>query len=194
MNGTIEARNMANNKTPRNFKLLADPCIIKGSVKTYRYDGVVPNDPTHPNVIPRDPRNPISRMRSRVEPLELNVPRYMRSYFIYLTLFYNIYYYRFKIDQNYVGEPPAIEITITNLNDNIDKTFLSEMIQKCGPFDEINIYHHPVTNKHLGIARIVFEAVKSAKFCIDRFNGTSVMGKVCVIVMLVHNYKIIYIE
>jgi len=86
--------------------------------------------------------------------------------------------FRFKIDQNYVGEPPAVEITITNLNDNIDKTFLTDMLHKCGPFDELYIYYHPVTNKHLGLGRIVFENVKSAKACIDKFNGTSVMGKV----------------
>lgn len=86
--------------------------------------------------------------------------------------------YRFKIDQNYVGEPPALEITITNLNDNIDKQFLKDLIRKCGPFDELNIYYHPTTNKHLGLARVVFESVKSSKACIEKFNGTSVMGKV----------------
>lgn len=86
--------------------------------------------------------------------------------------------YRFRIDQNYVGEPPAVEITITNLNDNIDKAFLGDMIQKCGATDELHIYYHPITNKHLGVGRVVFESVKSARACIERFNGTSVMGKV----------------
>lgn len=82
----------------------------------------------------------------------------------------------FKIDQNYVGEPPAIEITITNLNDNIDKQFLSEMLQKCGPTEDVTIYYHPSTKRHLGLARIVFVDVKSARACIDKMNGTSVMG------------------
>lgn len=87
-------------------------------------------------------------------------------------------YFRFKIDQNYVGEPPAVEVTITNLNDNIDKQFLKDLIQKCGQFDELHIYYHPTTNKHLGLARVVFESVKCSKACITKFNGMSVMGKV----------------
>ncbi|XP_052863243.1 histone-lysine N-methyltransferase SETD1 [Anopheles cruzii] len=171
MNGTIESKAMAgapgaagaNNvgqqKGARNFKLLADPFLHKGAPKVYRYDGVVPGDANHPPVIPRDPRNPLARIRSRVEPLDIPVPR-------------------FKIDQHYIGEPPAIEITITNLNDNIDKLFLTDMLTKCGTFTELYIYYHPTTNKHLGLARIVFEQVRSAKSCVERLNGTSVMGKV----------------
>lgn len=78
-----------------------------------------------------------------------------------------------------MGEPPAVEITITNLNDNIDKQFLTDMVQKNGPSDELIIYYHPVTKRHLGLARIVFIDVKSARSCIDKYNGNSVMGKVC---------------
>lgn len=52
------------------------------------------------------------------------------------------------------------------------------MLQKCGPFDEMNIYYHPVTNKHLGFARIVFDNVKAAKSCIEKYNTKSVMGKI----------------
>lgn len=95
--------------------------------------------------------------------------------------------FRFKIDQNYVGQPPAVEITITNLNDNIDKQFLTDMVNKFGCLDELNIYYHPVTNKHLGLARIVFENVKSARYCIEKFNGKSVMGKVCSKYYQIHN-------
>lgn len=147
-------------KAPRNYKLIADPFIHKGGVpKIYRYDGIVPGDPTYPPVIPRDPRNPLARIRSRIEPFDMIVPR-------------------FKIDEFYIGEPPAIEITITNLNDNIDKPFLSDLLAKCGTYTELYIYYHPVTNKHLGIARIVFENVRSARICVERLNGTSVMGKV----------------
>uniref|UniRef100_A0A182LX89 [histone H3]-lysine(4) N-trimethyltransferase n=1 Tax=Anopheles culicifacies TaxID=139723 RepID=A0A182LX89_9DIPT len=176
MNGTVENNAMANTppvpgasaaagnmlaqqKAVRNFKLLVDPFLHRGPQKIYRFDGVVPGDPTHPPVIPRDPRNPLARIRSRVEPLDIPVPR-------------------FKIDQHYVGEPPAVEITITNLNDNIDKPFLSDMLAKCGTFTELYIYYHPVSNKHLGLARIVFEQVRSALTCVEKLNGTSVMGKV----------------
>ncbi|XP_061389133.1 histone-lysine N-methyltransferase SETD1 [Musca vetustissima] len=147
-------------KVPRNFKLLSDPALTKGALKLYRFDGVVPNDPTYPPVMPRDPRNPVVRLRARpVEPMVLTVPR-------------------LKIDENYVGNPPAIEVTITNLNDNIDKQFLSRMLEKCGQYDDITIYHHPTTNKHLGVARIVFENVKAARLCVEKYDQKSVMGKI----------------
>lgn len=66
-------------KAPRNFKLLLDPALVKGVVKLYRYDGIVPNDPTYPPVIPRDPRNPLARIRSRMETQIMPVPRYIKE-------------------------------------------------------------------------------------------------------------------
>lgn len=84
---------------------------------------------------------------------------------------------RFKIDQNYIGEPPSLEVTIFHLNDNIDKQFLSDMVQKFGHVEELFIYYHPLNSKHLGIGRVIFEDVKSAKHCVDKLNKTSVMGK-----------------
>ncbi|XP_011188172.2 histone-lysine N-methyltransferase SETD1 isoform X1 [Zeugodacus cucurbitae] len=146
-------------KAQRNFKLLSDPVLVKGASKKYRYDGIIP-DQSYSAIVPRDPRNPIVRMRAKpVDPLVLIIPR-------------------FQIDQNYVGQPPPIEITLTNLNDNIDSQFLSGMISKCGLYDELLIYHHPTTNKHLGVARIVFENTKAARLCIEKYNQKSVMGKV----------------
>lgn len=85
---------------------------------------------------------------------------------------------RFKIDEHYVGEPPAVEITITNMNDNVDENFLRNLLQKCGPTEEQTIYRHPRTQRRLGIARIVFIDVKSARACIERYNQQSVMGNV----------------
>ncbi|KAH8292656.1 hypothetical protein KR044_007087 [Drosophila immigrans] len=144
----------------RNFKLLADPQLVKCGSKLYRYDGMVPGDPTYPAITPRDPRNPLIRIRAKpVEPLMLVVPR-------------------FVIDADYVGQPPAIEVTVINLNDNIDKQFLSSLLDKCGSTDEIIIYHHPTTNKHLGIARIVFESTKGARQFVEKYNQKSVMGKI----------------
>lgn len=52
------------------------------------------------------------------------------------------------------------------------------MVQKFGLVEELFIYYHPITNKHLGIGRVVFEDVKSAKACVDKLNKTSVMGKI----------------
>lgn len=77
-----------------------------------------------------------------------------------------------------MGEPPAVEITITNMNDNVDENFLRNLLQKCGPTEEQTIYRHPRTQRRLGIARIVFIDVKSARNCIERYNQQSVMGNV----------------
>lgn len=61
-------------KNMRDYKLLLDPCLQKGGgVKLYRYDGMT--DATYPMVIPSDPRNRNARMRSRLEPLDIPVPR-----------------------------------------------------------------------------------------------------------------------
>ncbi|CAM6031654.1 unnamed protein product, partial [Sphagnum compactum] len=84
----------------------------------------------------------------------------------------------FKIDENYVGDPPALEITMNNLNDNIDKGFLTKLIEDVGEFDELNVYYHPGNQRHLGLARIVFQSVRAAKACIEKFNGKSVMGRI----------------
>ncbi|XP_024939725.1 histone-lysine N-methyltransferase SETD1 [Cephus cinctus] len=143
----------------RNYKLLVDPFLVKGATKLYRYDGAVPGDPTYPLVQLRDPRSQLTRIWTRLEQLDLPVPR-------------------FKIDSNYCGEPPPLEVTFCHLNDNIDRTFLTDMVQKFGTIEELTIYYHPLTNKHLGIARVVFETTKASKACVEKLNNTSVMGKV----------------
>ncbi|CAK1541621.1 unnamed protein product [Leptosia nina] len=163
MNGGMEHKTPGHNavvhKAPKNYKLLIDPFLVKGATKLYRYDGIVPGDQTYPPVQCRDPRSQLSRIWNKIEPADLPVPR-------------------FKIDKNYVGTPPAVEITISNLNDNIDQAFLADMMNKVGPYEELTIFYHPLTNRHLGFARIVFHEVKHAKFCIEKYNGKSVMGKV----------------
>ena len=50
-------------------------------------------------------------------------------------------------------------------------------MKKHGSFEELQIFYHPKTNKHLGFARIVFEHVESAKSCVLILNNKSVMGK-----------------
>lgn len=73
MNGAIDARGV---KTPKNYKLMVDPNIVKGGVKIYRYEGIIPNDPQSPLVIPRDPRNQLAtKLKTRLEPLDIPVPR-----------------------------------------------------------------------------------------------------------------------
>ncbi|CAB3220457.1 unnamed protein product [Arctia plantaginis] len=163
MNGGMEHKTPGHNavlhKAPKNYKLLMDPFLVKGATKLYRYDGCVPGDTSYPPVQCRDPRSQIARMWNKLEPADLPVPR-------------------FKIDRNYVGIPPQLEITIRNLNDNIDKAFLSEMMNKIGPCEELTIFYHPITNRHLGFARVVFQDIKHSKLCIEKYNGKSVMGQV----------------
>ncbi|XP_013167765.1 PREDICTED: histone-lysine N-methyltransferase SETD1 isoform X1 [Papilio xuthus] len=163
MNGGMEHRTPGHNavlhKAPKNYKLLMDPCLVKGATKLYRYDGCVPGDASYPPVQCRDPRSQLSRIWNKIESADLPIPR-------------------FKIDKNYVGVPPQVEITIGNLNDNIDKAFLSDMMNKVGPYEELTIFYHPVTHRHLGFARIVFQDVQYSKICIEKYNGKSVMGQV----------------
>lgn len=74
--GTTAAAGLVDGSTKilRNYKLLLDPLLVKGAQKVYRYDGIVPDDPSYPPVFPCDPRKPPARVR-RLEPMELIVPR-----------------------------------------------------------------------------------------------------------------------
>lgn len=60
---------------PKNYKLLVDPFLVKGTSKLYRYDGLVPNDSSYPPVNVRDPRSHLIRRWTRLESLDLPVPR-----------------------------------------------------------------------------------------------------------------------
>ncbi|XP_070504129.1 histone-lysine N-methyltransferase SETD1 [Chironomus tepperi] len=144
--------------TLRNYKLLVDPFLTgKKEPKVYRYDGLFVNEqPT--TVIVRDPRKRLTSLGKLQA--DLPVPR-------------------FTIDKDYVGEPPAIELTITNLNDNVDRNFLTDMLQKAGfQVDEITIYYHPESNKHLGLARVILKSSRQMRMCVEKFNNKSVMGKI----------------
>jgi len=142
------------------YKVLIDPMIHEGCEKQVRYDGVtVPGNPHHMSPSCSDPRKkPIPSLWRRMEDLDLPVPRMI-------------------IDDAYVGEPPKVEVTMDNLNDNIDKQFLAEKLKKFGEWEELHIDYHPVTKKHLGLARIVFKQVKSAKECVATLHSKSMMGK-----------------
>lgn len=83
-----------------------------------------------------------------------------------------------KIDSNYVGIPPPIEVSITNLNDNINKAFLEDLIKKFDLIEDIQVLYHPKTKKHLGLARITFSSTSGAKSCVEKLNQTSVMGNI----------------
>lgn len=85
MNGAVDTHSAPNSnsgtpiapqKQPHDYKLLMDPFLVKVPQKIYRYNGIVPNDPSHPLVILKDPRNvKVIKLRTRLDPLELIVPR-----------------------------------------------------------------------------------------------------------------------
>jgi len=144
------------------YKLIVDPFLVKGAFKTYRFDGHLPEDPNYPTVVVRDPRSHmlVSIRRNKSDRMELPVPF-------------------FKVDSNYVGKPPPIEVTITNVNDNIGKNFLKETITKNVQegLEDVIVYYHPISNKHLGLAHAVFKRPVFARLCVEKLNNLSLMGQ-----------------
>ncbi|KAA0187808.1 hypothetical protein HAZT_HAZT001490 [Hyalella azteca] len=127
----------------------------------------------------RDPRKP--RLWISSETMDLPIPR-------------------FQIDSNYVCDPPPLEVTIFNVNDNIDKQFLYNEIvsfistvfcvinwyyflvvevckHQCGPVEELSIYSHEFLHKHLGVARLLFQDADAAQNCVAKFNDATLMGR-----------------
>ncbi|KAG9509327.1 Mitochondrial coenzyme A transporter SLC25A42 [Fragariocoptes setiger] len=83
----------------------------------------------------------------------------------------------FMIDDNYVAEPPKLQVSIKNLNDNVDENFLLREIEKFGPICFLKVLHDPVTQSHLGLAKIQFEDVTAASNFVSKYNGKCVMGQ-----------------
>lgn len=73
---------------------------------------------------------------------------------------------------------PPKEVTFARLNDNIREGFLSDMCQKYGDIEEVEILYNPKNKKHLGIAKVVFGSVKAAKDAVQNLHNTSVMGNI----------------
>uniref|UniRef100_A0A8C5NCK1 Histone-lysine N-methyltransferase SETD1B-A-like n=1 Tax=Gouania willdenowi TaxID=441366 RepID=A0A8C5NCK1_GOUWI len=144
----------------RSYKLIIDPALKKGSHKLYRYDGQtfsMPNPGFPPVDMLRDPR--IGRLWTKYKETDLPVPK-------------------FKIDECYIGPVPPKEVTFARLNDNIREGFLTDMCKKFGEIEEVEIMYNPKNKKHLGIAKVVFESVKSAKLAVKALHKTSVMGNI----------------
>ena len=59
-----------------------------------------------------------------------------------------------QYDQYYVGAILPKEVTFTNLNDNINQNFLRDMCKGFGVVEDVKIYFHPKTKKHLGIGKV----------------------------------------
>ncbi|XP_031433446.1 histone-lysine N-methyltransferase SETD1B-A isoform X2 [Clupea harengus] len=142
----------------RSYKLIIDPALKKGSHKLYRYDGQhfnITDSGMPPVDMVRDPR--IGRLWTKYKETDLPVPQ-------------------FKIDDSYIGPVPPKEVTFARLNDNIREGFLKDMCKKFGDIEEVEILYNPKNKKHLGVAKVVFENVKSAKDAVQNLHNTSVMG------------------
>lgn len=49
---------------------------------------------------------------------------------------------------------------------------------QCGQIQQLEIFSHDLSRKHLGVARLVFEETESAKHCVKKLNNATLMGKV----------------
>ena len=52
------------------------------------------------------------------------------------------------------------------------------MLRKFDEFEEMEIFYHPKSKKHLGLAKVVFITSAGARSCIQRLDQTSVMGNI----------------
>nr|XP_019960975.1 PREDICTED: histone-lysine N-methyltransferase SETD1B-like [Paralichthys olivaceus] len=144
----------------RSYKLIIDPALTKGLYKVFRYDGLFFNIPDlglFPVETLRDPR--ISRLWSKSNKTELSVPK-------------------FKVDEWYVGPVPPKEVTFSRLNDNVKEAFLTNMCEKFGSIEEVEIFYNPKNKKHLGIAKVIFDTVQAARDATQHLHQTSVMGNI----------------
>ena len=159
---------MPGSHRPHNFiayRILSDPMLTEGCRLSYRYDGKEPGDSSGNSSLPgtsfgivHDPRNAFIRLFSG-EIADLPLPK-------------------FTVDDYYVGNPPPREITICNLNDNINVEFLQEMFSVFGTLEKYKIYTNPKTKKHLGLGRVVFHSVGSCKAAYHALHQKPRMGNI----------------
>ncbi|VDO20687.1 unnamed protein product [Haemonchus placei] len=139
----------------RNYKTLYDKEL--GAKETIRrYNGFIPGHPKYDVKLPlTDPRNHYIPYRA-IPQADLDVPS-------------------FTIDRNTVFYP-KVEVTLFKLNDNVNKTFLQQLAAKIAPPVDLEVFYHPVTKKHMGMAMIVFTTFAEAHKFVLEYNGKSIMG------------------
>lgn len=137
------------------WKLIVDPDLKQGPKKVWSYDGKIPGKGTR-EIPVEDPR---------ISSLKTQTPRQAR---------YKVP--RFVVDSNYVGPKPSREVTLKNLNDNVNEKFLKEHVSKFGPVQNVTVYYHPFTRKHLGLGHVTFENYWDASTCAAKLNGRPLMG------------------
>lgn len=60
----------------------------------------------------------------------------------------------FQYDEHYVGTVLPKEVTFCNLNNNINNSFLRDMCKNYGVMEDVTVYYHPKTRRHLGIGTV----------------------------------------
>ncbi|XP_034025318.1 histone-lysine N-methyltransferase SETD1B-A-like [Thalassophryne amazonica] len=161
MDGGEEAADAA--RAPwTSWKLIIDPVLIRAQQKVFRFDGrtfstTVQDLGLFPVDTVRDPR--ACHLWRKSHQTDFVVPK-------------------FKIDEWYVSPVPPREVTFSRLNDNIQEDFLTDLCKKYGHVQNVEICYDPHTNKHLGIAKVVFDTVKAAKDALHHLHQTSVMGNI----------------
>ncbi|KAK6030011.1 hypothetical protein OSTOST_03869, partial [Ostertagia ostertagi] len=120
---------------PRNYKTLYDKEL--GAKETIRrYNGFIPGHPKYDVKLPlSDPRNHYIPYRT-IPQADLIVPS-------------------FTIDRNTLFYP-KLEVALFKLNDNVNKAFLQQLATKVAPPIDLEVFYHPITKKHMGMAMIVF--------------------------------------
>lgn len=51
-------------------------------------------------------------------------------------------------------------------------------MKKFDSMEEIEIFYHPKTKKHLGLAKVIFMTPSGARACVTKLNQTSLMGNI----------------
>ncbi|ESN99077.1 hypothetical protein HELRODRAFT_67343, partial [Helobdella robusta] len=70
------------------------------------------------------------------------------------------------------------EVSFFNLNNNVDVPFLTDICKFAGSIEDVKIYLHPTTKKHLGIGSVLYTSTKAAKVCVDKLNNSTSMGNI----------------
>jgi len=70
----------------KNFKLIVDPVLVKGTKKLYRFEGVVAADSSWNVGSLKDPRSMLTRLWTRLDIMELTVPKFKVSEFSFLVI------------------------------------------------------------------------------------------------------------
>ena len=59
-----------------------------------------------------------------------------------------------QYDQYSVGTILPKEVTFVNLNNNVNQAFLRDMCKGIGNIEDVIIYYHPKSKRHLGIGMV----------------------------------------